>query len=156
MSEMEMLNNDAYKTQRNTNKHTEAQRQCSPTPARTDTQMQTDAQTHKYTEGWQHCDRPWMITSWPSGPSPQISLSGSKSGLSLYANQPSFNPTNQPQPPSLTTSSNHGALANNALQNQHQALQETKEVRYHREQERHELRGILSAAFPICIQHDAR
>lgn len=62
---------------------------------------------------------------------------------------------NQPQPPSLTMSSNHSALANNALQNQHQVEQETKEVRYHREQERHELRGILSAPFPICIQHDA-
>lgn len=60
--------------------------------------IQTDAQTHKYTEGWQHCDRPWMITSWPSGPSPQISLSGSKSGLSLYANQPPFNPTNHGPP----------------------------------------------------------
>lgn len=56
-------------------------------------------QTHKYAEGWQCHDRPWMITSWPSGPSPQISLSGSKSGLSLYANQPSFYPASQPQPP---------------------------------------------------------
>lgn len=116
----------------------------------------TDAQTHKYTEWWQHCDRPWMITSWPLGPSLQISLSGSKSGLSLYANQPSFNRASQPQPPSLTTSSNHSSLANNALQNQHQALQETKEVRYHSEQERHELCGILSALCSICIQHDTR
>lgn len=96
MSEMVMPNNDAYKTQRNTNKHKEAQTQCSVSAARTD--IQTDAQTHKYTEGWQHCDRPWMITSWPSGPSPQISLSGSKSGLSLYANQPPFNPTNHSPP----------------------------------------------------------
>lgn len=155
MSETEMLNNDAHKTSRNANKCAEAQTQCSPPPARTDTQMQTDAQTHKYTEGRQRCDRPWMITSWPSGPSPQISTSGSKSGLSLYANGASFNPTSQPQTPLLTASSNHSALANNALQNQHQALPETKEVRYHREQERHGLRGILSAAFPIGIQHDA-
>lgn len=36
-SEMEMLNNDAYKTQRNTNKHKEAQTQCSLSPARADT-----------------------------------------------------------------------------------------------------------------------
>lgn len=122
----------------------------------TDTQMQTDAQIHKYTEWWQHCDRPWMITSWPLGPSLQISLSGSKSGLSLYANQPSFNRASQPQPSSLTTSSNHSSLANNALQNQHQALQETKEVRYHSERERHELCGILSALCSICIQHDTR
>lgn len=46
-----MLNNDAYKTQRNTNKHKEAQTQCALSPARTDTRTQTDAQTHKYTEG---------------------------------------------------------------------------------------------------------
>lgn len=78
--------------------HTKAQTQCSLSPARTDTQMQTDAQRRKYTEEWQRCDRPWMITSWPSGPSPQISLSGSKSGLSLYANHPSFNPTNHRPP----------------------------------------------------------
>lgn len=49
MSEMVMPNNDAYKTQRNTNKHKEAQTQCSVSAARTD--IQTDAQTHKYTEG---------------------------------------------------------------------------------------------------------
>lgn len=81
-----------YKHKSSTNNHNEAQ--CSP--SRTDTQLQTD--THKYTEEWQRCDRPWMITSWPSGPSPQISLSGSKSGLSLYANQPPFNPTNHSPP----------------------------------------------------------
>lgn len=40
-----------------------------------------------------------MITSWPSGPSPQISTSGSKSGLSLYANAASCNPLPQPRPP---------------------------------------------------------
>lgn len=103
--------------------------------------------THTHSEGWQSCDRPWMITSWPSGPSPQISLSGSKSGLSLYANQSSFSPTNH-GPPRREPSSNHGAPANNALQNQHQAQQETKEVRYHREQETRWLHGILSAPFP--------
>lgn len=40
-----------------------------------------------------------MITSWPSGPSPQISTSGSKSGLSLYANVASCNPLFHPHPP---------------------------------------------------------
>lgn len=40
-----------------------------------------------------------MITSWPSGPSPQISTSGSKSGLSLYANAASCNPLPHPHRP---------------------------------------------------------
>lgn len=115
-----------------------AQTQCSPC-------RRTHAQ-----EGWQCRDRPRMITSRPSGPSPQISLSGSKSGLSLYANQPSFSPTNH-GPPRRQPSSNHGALANNALQNQHQAQQETKEVRYHREQETPRLHGILSAPFSLSV-----
>lgn len=44
-----------------------------------------------------------MITSWPSGPSPQISTSGSKSGLSLYANAASCNP-----PPTLPQPTNQG------------------------------------------------
>lgn len=44
-----------------------------------------------------------MITSWPSGPSPQISTSGSKSGLSLYANAASCNPLHHPHRPA-----NHG------------------------------------------------
>lgn len=44
---MEMLNNDAYKTQRNTNKHAEAQMQCYSSPARTNTVVQTDTQIHR-------------------------------------------------------------------------------------------------------------
>lgn len=44
---MEMLNNDAYKTQRNTNKHAEAQMQCYSSPARTHMVVQTDTQTHR-------------------------------------------------------------------------------------------------------------
>lgn len=59
------------------------------------------------------------------------------------------------QPPTLSTSSNHSSPANNALQNQHQAQRETKEVRHHREQEGHELLGIFSALFPIHIQYNA-
>lgn len=81
-----------------------------------------------------------MITSWPSGPSPHISTSGSKSGLSLYANAASCNPlpdppsTNQPGAPVLAgPPSNRSAPANNALQNQHQA--------FRRRQKRSDIRG---------------
>lgn len=62
----------------------------------------------------------------------------------------SCNPTNHSPPPPATPS-NHSALANNALQNQHQAQQETKEVRYQKEQERHELLGILSVSFSLSV-----
>lgn len=85
-----------------------------------------------------------MITSWPSGPSPQISMSGSKSGLSLYANVASCNlpsppfphhrPANQPGARVLSgPPSNRSAPANNALQNQHQA--------FCRRQKRSDIRG---------------
>lgn len=92
-SEIETPNNDAYKTRNRTN----TKRRHNALSLLL-TQTHRYRQTHKYAEGWQRRDRPWMITSRPSGPSPQILLSGSKSGLSLYANQPSFKPTNHSPP----------------------------------------------------------
>lgn len=152
MREMEMPNNDAYKTQRNTSKRTEAQMQCYSSRLLL-TLTRWCRQTHKYAEGWQHCDRPWMITSWPSGPSPQILLSGFKSGLSLYANQPCSQPANHSppccQPLPITALWLTMPSIINIKPSEKQKRSDIIESR------RHELIGILSALLPVHVHSNA-
>lgn len=145
---METLDDD--KTQRNRNKHTEAQMQCYSWRlllALTRRCRRTDTQIRRGMTTLRQAMDDYLVALGPL-------FSDLAEWLQIWAKplcKSTLKPTRQPQPPfpsSLSTSSNHSSLANNALHNQHQAQRETKEVRHHREQETQAYWNI-KCSFPL-------
>lgn len=117
MSEVEVLNNDAYKTQRNTKTHRgpDAMLLIS-SPARANAAVQTDTQIRRGMTTLRQAMDDYLVALGP--------LSDLAEWLQIWAKplcKSTLKPSSQPRRPSLPASSNHRALANNALRNQHQA-----------------------------------
>lgn len=88
-------------------------------PARTNTVVQTDTQTHRGMTTLRQAMDDYLVALGPLS-------SDLAEWLQIWAKplcKSTLKPTSQPQPPppSPSTSSNHSSLANNALHNQHQA-----------------------------------
>lgn len=86
-------------------------------PARTNAAVQTDTQRRRGMTTLRQAMDDYLVARGPLS-------SDLAEWLQIWAKplcKSTLKPTSQPQPPLLSTSSNHSSLANNALHNQHQA-----------------------------------